>query len=171
MTTKTKYAITVEQGEELLFAATGFGLPAKLAKEPYSYRDQSLAAEDVLKFRAVLMDASPLMHETDNPRKRILFGPKEAWNKTATEERESWKMAEPHREVEIELDEDAHMGAKWTLVLMLHPLSSTVKTVGLQADVLWPAASRLRLRTMLRKEIGLADAEHKRLILDDKKET
>jgi hypothetical protein len=53
---------------------------------------------------------------------------------------------------------------------MLHPGSQGRLPASSQVEVAWPLAERLRLKKMLRKDIGLETAVPRRLDLDDTEE-
>ena len=165
MSKEAKFKITQEQGHYLFQAAVAFILPAKLGDSDHQAVDRSLASEDVGKLLRELKSRSP-KYQSDPERKRILFGPGDNWKRQDGPTGEGWKMLDLSREVEIKLSEDAHVGAKWCLLLALHPDSKNCEQTGYQEEVIWPMAERLRLTRTLRKALGLDKAEHKRLELD-----
>lgn len=161
-----KVKISVEEGQNLLKYAAGFGLPPKLGENTYNSAEQALAAQAAQNLYRELKSRSPMLVSD----RRVCFGPAENWKKDPVAKVDNWICINPHQLVEIKLSEDAHSGAFWCLTMALHPGSPVVLAAGSQEETGWPLAKKLRLVKMLEKEIGLSTAKHRRLVLDDEPE-
>jgi hypothetical protein len=161
-----KVRITCQQGNALLMASAGFILPEKLGETTYNVADRSLAEQDVGMLYRELKSRSPILQKD----RKICFGPTENWKKPSGDPNVGREMKDVELEVNITLSEDARSGAFWCLIAMLHPGSQGRLPASSQVEVAWPLAERLRLKKMLRKDIGLETAVPRRLDLDDTEE-
>lgn len=156
--------VTQSQGNVLYLLASGFALPKELGENTkYTPDVQITAAEAVLALRTELRSRSPLI---TGPKRLMLFGPADNWEPSG-EKKDEYILEDPNRLVKISLSENVLEGIFWCLVVSMHPCSQIVLPVGNQQDTLWPLAAACRLTSVLRDELGLTKAKHRRIDLDE----
>ena len=166
MSKRRKVRVTCQQGNALLMSAASFTLPEKLGETQYSVADRGLAEQDVGMLYRELKSHSPMLIKE----KRYCFGPIGNWKLAKKDDgvRDgTMEMIDIGLEVELSFSDDALSGAFWCLVSMLHPGSNLRLAASSQMEIAWPLAELLRLKKMVRKEIGLETAGPRRLDLDE----
>lgn len=158
-----KVKITTEEGNFLLSLSHTFSLPEKLTDElKFDVAEQGLADRDVGYLYEELRSYSPRMRKE----RLVHFGPSENWFEELQEGKKVWELRNPDLKVQVRLTPDMEMGVYWCLLLALHPRSKRRCPAGLQAQVIWPLAAKMRLTEELRTALGIAKKQHRRLDLD-----
>jgi len=159
-------AVTQEEGQALMVIAERFFLQERLGESKFSTADRAQAESEVcLHLRRELKRHSPLCRP---PERRVLFGPEENFSPQYKDGQiVDYIIVDTQIEVDLVLHEEALAGAYWCLLVALHPDSQHHKIAGVQGDVLWPLAAKLRVVKELRKEIKLHDAKPRRIKRDE----
>ena len=162
--------ITQGQGNLLLALSGNLSLPKELGEgdhqRKYNVGDQGLAA----KHAGLLYDELKGVSDLYQSKKLFCFGPGDNWKKSAAGAKEEWTLIDPAKEVKILINKEIRQGAFWSLLMALHPAGSMLVSVHNQADMAWPLADRLGLRSELEKEMGIDKVKDRSFELDDNKE-
>ncbi len=144
--------LTCQEGNALLLIASNFSLPEKIGDTPYNVADRAISGDEVRELYRELKARSPMMLK---PERRILFGPEDNWKETKENGELGHRMTDKTREVGIVLTEASLSGVIWCLIVSLHPASGMVQTVGVQEDIFWPIAEKLKKVRIIKETIGL----------------
>lgn len=167
---RKKVRITQGQGNLLFALSANFSLPEKLGEKDherkYNVADRGLAA----KYAGILYDELKGLSDLYQSKKLFCFGPGENWKESETGAKETRTLKDPDKEVRIRINKQIRQGAFWSLLMALHPVGSMVVSVHNQADMAWPLADRLGLRSELEKEMGIDKVKDRSIELDDNAE-
>ncbi len=159
--------VTAWEGHFLFLSSESFLLPADLGEgHKYSHSDQSQANREVGKFHKMLKKLSPL---SQGARRLQLFGPIENYD-VSEGENKSYKLKDLDFKVSLHLNSTTESGMSWTLLMALHPAAPKPQSAGVQEDVVWVLAEKIRRVRDLEKDIGLKDAKPRRWKTDDEYE-
>lgn len=176
---KASFIVTQDQGQFLMemcispHIGEGKGFPAKLSSHSFNDRERARNMRHIDRMYEALRLKSPLCIRLHEAR----FGPPENWVEDFIQgERFPIPIkrlnpeASAKTEVEIHLDSKALWGAKWCLLLAMHPESPAIKNPAYQSEVLWPLAHELRSVKWLERMIGLNEASELVHEFDDAEE-
>lgn len=165
MSKDTKVKLTCEEGQALLRVASNFSLPEKLGEASYNVAERGIADIEARALYRMLKAYSPMLQR---PERWLLFGPQDNYREIKGDNGAAgWRMMDTSKVVEVRLDEEAESGAMWCLILAVHPASPMCQPVGMQEDIFWPVAEKLKKVNALKKEIGLDKAKPRRWESDD----
>lgn len=157
--------LTVMEGQTLLVKAF-IQLPAKLGSETFSDDQRTTANDQQVALRACLRKVSPLCKFES----RSLFGPEEAWEKSADGNSYKMKEAWENKTIPVEFSEDAYYGAFWTIFIPMHPdcpeiqkvLSTGVPiklpqrfTMAELDEVIYPLTRKLHIDAQIRRMLRI----------------